>query len=238
MSLPRFFVPHPAPPSEGALVPLDAAQSRHLWVLRLGHGAAVELVLPSGPWKGDLAEINKDRAVVRLVGPLAERREPPHPIHAWLPLTAQLSLLDDVLPAMVELGATVIQTVAYQRSEYDAVKTQARFDRWRRIVQGACEQSHRSFIPKLMPAVPFEALLAVDLPQRWVAYEIAAGSPNPTVEPGPIAFTSGPEGGITDREFKSLKDAGWRPVSLGGSILRAATCPVAMLGAIRFQLPG
>jgi len=237
MSLPRFFHSHAATPSEGTLIPLEPAQVRHLWVLRVGAGAAVELVLPSGPWRGDLAEAGKDRAVVRLVRPLNEDREPRFPIQAWIPLPAQLSLLDDLLPPLVELGATAIHLVAYQRSEFDQDKTMARFERWQRIVQSACEQSHRSRIPALEAPVRFEALLEVRTEQRWVAYEVPAGDGNPTLTPGPIAFTSGPEGGITDLEFKALTDAGWQAVTLGGSILRAVTCPVALLGAIRFQLP-
>jgi len=237
MSLPRFFLTHAATPREGSLLPLEPAQAKHLWVLRLGAGAALELVLPSGPWKADLAEINKDRAVARLVRPLDEHREPAFPIHAWVPVTAQLSLLDDVLPGLVELGATLIQPVAYERSEYDAAKTLARFERWQRIVRGACEQSHRSRIPALGQPAAFEALLQVDVAQRWVAYEVRAGEGNPRPVKGPIAFTSGPEGGITDAEFAALTEKGWKAVTLGGSILRAVTCPVALLGAIRFQLP-
>lgn len=237
MSLPRFFLPYAAPPREGSLLPLEPAQAKHLWVLRLGPGAALELVLPTGPWKADLAELNKDRAVARLVRPLDEQREPPFPIQAWIPLTAQLSLIDDLLPPLVELGATLIQPVAYERSEYDAEKTLARFERWQRIVRGACEQSHRSRMPELARPAGFEALLQVEVPQRWVAYEVKAGEGNPGFALGPIAFTSGPEGGITDDEFAALTGAGWKPVTLGGSILRAVTCPVAVLGAIRFQLP-
>jgi len=236
MSLPRFFLPHAPAPVQGALIPLEPAQARHLWVLRLAPGAAVELVLPSGPWKGDLAELTKDGARVRLVGPLAERREPPFPIAAWVPVTAQLSLLDDLLPPLVELGATLIQPVAYYRSEFDPDKTTARFERWQRIVRGACEQSHRSRLPLLAEPVRFEALLKEEA-QRWVAYELPSGAGNPVLERGPVAFTSGPEGGITDQEFKALTQAGWKAVTLGSSILRAVTCPVALLGAIRFQLP-
>jgi 16S rRNA (uracil1498-N3)-methyltransferase len=238
MSLPRFFLSQAAAPSGGALVTLEPAHARHLWVLRLSAGAALELVLPSGPWKADLAELNKDRAVARLVRPLDENREPPFPIHAWVPLTAQLSLLDDLLPPLVELGVTLIQPVAFHRSEFDQDKTMARYERWQRIIQGACEQSHRSRLPQLSLPVGFDALLQVETPQRWVAYEVPAGSANPALEPGPVAFTSGPEGGITDLEYTSLVGAGWKPVTLGGSILRAITAPVAMLGAIRWQIPG
>jgi len=237
MSIPRFFVPYPGQPHAGLQLPLGAAQARHLWVLRLPPGSALELVLETGPWKADLVELSKDQALARLVAPLQEDREPPCAITAYVPVTAQLSLLDDLLPPLVELGATRIQPVVFRRSEHDADKTAARFERWQRILHGACEQSHRSRVPAFAPPMGFEQLLADPTPQRWVAHEVPTGQANPTLALGPVAFTSGPEGGLTDGEFTALGAAGWLPVYLGGSILRAVTCPVAMLGAIRFLLP-
>lgn len=236
MSLPRFVVPLADAPAENRLIELDPIQSRHLGVLRLKPGSALELLLPSGPWKADLASLARDKAQVRLVAPLDEHREPPVPIHACLPLTAQLSLWDDWLPGVVELGATLIQPVVYARSEFDARKTAPKLERWRRIVVAACEQSHRSRVPELRDPVPFEALLGWDCPQKWVAYEVATGSANPSLRQEALAFTHGPEGGIADAEFAALSRAGWQSVSLGPSILRAVTCPAAILGAVQFQL--
>ena len=215
---------------------LDPTQVRHLHVLRLKPGDPVEVVLPAGGWRADLVEEGRDLAVVRLVAPLEEDREAPVPIQAWLPVTAQLSLVDTLLPPLVELGASFLQPVIYARSEYDARQTLARIDRWQRIVVTACEQGHRTRIPELGQPMPFEALLAVDLPQKWVAYERPTNARNPRLERQAIAFTSGPEGGITDLEFAALQKTGWVPVSLGLGILRAVTAPVALLGAIQHQL--
>lgn len=237
VSLPRFFLP-PAPAAENTLVPLDAEAARHLKALRLKPGAALELVLGDQPWKGDLAELDRGRATARLVAPLQEDREPPFALEACLPLPAQLSLFDEWLPPLVELGVTLVQPVVYTRSEFDSAKTAARMERWARLIQSACEQSHRSRRPELRPAIPFEALVAWATPQRWVAYELATGQANPALRAQPLAFTSGPEGGITEAEFAALAGAGWQPVSLGRSILRAVTAPVALLGAVQFQLPG
>jgi 16S rRNA (uracil1498-N3)-methyltransferase len=235
VSLPRFFL-DPQPAAENALVPLDPEAARHLRALRLKPGAALELVLGDRPWTADLAESNRGRAVARLVAPLQESRESPIALEACLPLPAQLSLFDEWLAPLVELGATLIQPVVYARSEFDAAKTAARLERWSRIIQSACEQSHRSRRPDLRPPMSFEALLAWETPQKWVAYELATGQANPALRPEPLAFTSGPEGGIADGEFEALTAAGWRPVSLGRSILRAVTAPVALLGAVQFQL--
>jgi 16S rRNA (uracil1498-N3)-methyltransferase len=238
VSLPRFFLDpaQPAPAAENALVPLDAEAARHLKALRLKPGAALEVVLGDQAWTADLAELNRGRAVARLVAPLEEDREPPVALQACLPLPAQLALFDEWLPPLVELGVTVIQPVVYQRSEFDAAKTAARLERWTRIIQSACEQSHRNRRPELRPPMPFAALLAWEAPQKWVAYELATGEANPDFRPEALAFTSGPEGGITDAEFAALAAAGWQAVSLGRSILRAVTAPVALLGAVQFQL--
>ena len=235
MSLPRFFL-DPAPAAENALVPLNPEAARHLKALRLKPGAALELVLGDQTWTADLAELDRGCAVARLVAPLHEDREPPIALQACLPLPAQLSLFDEWLPPLVELGVTLIQPVVYQRSEFEATKTAARLERWTRLIQTACEQSHRSRRPDLRPPVPFEALLAWEAPQKWVAYELATGEVNPAFRREALAFTSGPEGGITDAEFAALTAAGWQPVSLGRSILRAVTAPVALLGAVQFEL--
>ncbi len=235
MSLPRFFLDLLPTASEGVLVPLDAEAARHLKALRLKSGDALEVVLGDQPWTADLAELDRGRALARLVSPLAEDREPHFALQACLPLPAQLSLFDEWLPPLVELGVTLIQPVVYARSEFDPAKTAARMDRWTRIIQSACEQSHRSRRPDLRPPMTFEALLAWEAPQKWVAYELATGEANPDLRHEPLAFTSGPEGGISDEEFAALAAAGWQAVSLGRSILRAVTTPVALLGAVQFE---
>ena len=237
VSLPRFFLDNPPPAAaEGQALPLGPEAARHLRTLRLRPGAAVEVVLGDTPWRADLAELDRERVLVRLVAPLAEDREPPFALEACLPLTAQLSLWDEWLPPLVELGVTRLQPVAYARSEYEAARTLARMERWSRIILSACEQSHRTRRPELLRPVPFEALLAWPTPQRWVAYELATGEANPALRNEALAFTCGPEGGITESEFAALSQAGWQPVSLGRSILRAVTAPVALLGAVQFQL--
>ena len=235
VSLPRFFLAV-RPAAENTLVALGAEAARHLKALRLRPGDALEVVLGDQPWSADLAELDRAKATARLVAPLSEDRETPFALEACLPLPAQLSLFDEWLAPLVELGVTRIQPVVYARSEYDPAKTAARMERWTRIIHSACEQSHRSRRPELRPAIPFEALLACEIPQRWVAYELATGCANPGFLAGPLAFTSGPEGGITEAEFAALAAAGWQPVSLGRSILRAVTAPVALLGAVQFLL--
>ncbi len=235
MSLPRLVIPEGNPEAGGTLR-LGPEQAQHLRVLRLKPGAALELLFPHGPWRADLASLSREGAVLRLVAPLQEDREPPLRIEVYLPITAQLALVDEMIPPLVELGASRLLPVAWERSEYDAARTLGRMARWRKLVVGAAEQSHRSRVPTLEEPTSFAALLACTADQRWVAHEACSGLPNPVLGPGAIALASGPEGGITDAETVALERAGWQRVALGRSILRAVTAPVALLGAVQCDL--
>lgn len=235
MSLPRLAA-MVTEPREGLVVALGAEQAQHLRALRLQPGSALELLLPEGPWRGELAALARGTAAVRLVAAITEDREASIPIEIYLPVTAQLALVDDMIPPLVELGASRLIPTVWARSEHDVRKTLARMERWRRVLAGAAEQSHRNRIPILEDPVPFDTLLQCELAQRWVAYEIQAGAANPGLRVEPIALASGPEGGITDEEIDRLRSAGWQTASLGRSILRAVTAPVALLGAVRFIL--
>lgn len=236
MSLPRFVLQDSISPRENLAITLDAEQAKHLHALRLCPGDPLELFLPTGIWRGELADIAKNRATIRLVASIEESRESPVEIHACLPITAQLSLWDDFLPGTIELGVTLIQPVIFERSQYDRQKTEARLERWRRIILAACEQSHRSRLPNLLMPVPVASLQSWETAQRWVAYEARTIVPNPELTIENIAFTHGPEGGITDTEIEMLQNSGWIPITLGKSILRATTCPAAILGAIQLEL--
>jgi 16S rRNA (uracil1498-N3)-methyltransferase len=224
------------PLHENLVLTLSAEQAKHVSALRLALGASLEILAPSGIWRAELVGADKHAASIRLVSPIDENREPPVEIQACMPITAQLSLWDDFLPGAVELGATLIQPIIYERSQYDRRKVDLRMGRWRKIILSACEQSHRTKVPELLPPMPVELLKSWGACQRWVAYEVNIEGPNPRLVFGDIAFTHGPEGGIADAEIELLRNSGWQPISLGKSILRAATCPIAILGAIQVEL--
>jgi len=236
MTLPRFVLPDAITPVENSTIALGPEQAKHIAAIRLVLGNSLEIHIPAGIWRAELVGITKNSASVRLVAPINENREAPVDIHACLPITAQLGLWDDFLPDAVELGATLIQPVIYERSQYNKHSVDARMGRWRRIILTACEQSHRTRIPELRPPLPLESLRTWDVQQRWVAYEVKTAAPNPVLILENIAFTHGPEGGIADIEIDMLRESGWKPISLGRSILRAATCPAAILGALQMEL--
>jgi 16S rRNA (uracil1498-N3)-methyltransferase len=238
MSLPRFFLPVvPEDLREGVLVSLTLEAARHAQVLRLRPGDALELAWRQGHvWAGDVVSIRGSDWTIRLVRSLDENREWPVHIEACIPILAQLSALDDVLPGLVELGVQIFQPIIYDRSEYDEHKTKGRMDRWQRICERSAEQSHRSRLPELRTPEPIEYLLNHSISQRWVAYEEKQTHVHNPLQLQDFVFTSGPEGGFTSREISQLLAAKWEPISLGGSILRAVTAPCALMGAAALQL--
>ncbi|MDR1842019.1 MAG: 16S rRNA (uracil(1498)-N(3))-methyltransferase [Holophagales bacterium] len=236
MSLPRFILPDFANQLENASLSLGAEQTKRVAALRLAPGDSLEALLPGGLWRAELIGLSRGGAAIRLVCPVSENREAPIEIHACLPITAQLSLWDDFLPGVVELGAALIQPIIYERSQYDKRGFSARLARWRKIILAACEQSHRTRVPELLSPIPLEALQSWGVKQRWAAYEVKTGEPNPELALEDIAFTHGPEGGVADREIDLLRQSGWKPLCFGKSILRAVTCPAAILGAVQAEL--
>jgi len=53
---------------------------------------------------------------------------------------------------------------------------------------------------------------------------------------GDVVLAFGPEGGWTNAELQSFRDAGWTWASLGGNILRAETAAIAALAVVLAEL--
>jgi 16S rRNA (uracil1498-N3)-methyltransferase len=52
----------------------------------------------------------------------------------------------------------------------------------------------------------------------------------------PIAMAFGPEGGWSDAELELFHAAGWKPASLGHTILRAETASIAAVAVAMAEL--
>ena len=50
-----------------------------------------------------------------------------------------------------------------------------------------------------------------------------------------VLFLSGPEGGLSDAEEATARQAGFTPLSLGPRVLRADTAPLAVLAALALR---
>jgi 16S rRNA (uracil1498-N3)-methyltransferase len=145
-----------------------------------------------------------------------------------------------------ELGVARIIPVIATRTERGLDKAaHKRVERWRRIGLEASQQSRRDHLPEIAGAVSWKEALAASANYRYALEEqsgampIASSFPCARAASDTVALLAGPEGGWTDDERAQFTAAGWTPVSLGPSILRAETAAIAGLAVVMAAwLPG
>lgn len=131
---------------------------------------------------------------------------------------------------LTEIG--VDQLLLLQSERTIVIPGESRVDKLRSTVIGACKQSRRNILMKLLPLQTFTSVLedirAGSLPgDLWIAH------PSPENAPMEIKSTSserlvliGPEGGFTENEVASAVDAGAACIAWPGTILRIETAAV------------
>jgi 16S rRNA (uracil1498-N3)-methyltransferase len=100
----------------------------------------------------------------------------------------------------------------------------------------ALAQSEGPYLPTTFPDATVERAIAAAPPgDRWVLDPDGAPAAAEPVR-GPVTVALGPEGGLERAELAQLADAGFRPVSLGGNVMRFETAGVAALAVARALL--
>ena len=150
---------------------------------------------------------------------------------------------DTMLRMATELGVDRFLPLQAERSVPEP--GERRQERWQSQLREASEQCERLWLPALLPIQAATTALASPEPvggQRWIAVTREEFAPLLIDELGSISTTAGewqlacgPEGGWSDQERQLASLHGWRPVSLGSSILRAATASVAALSLLQMR---
>ncbi|QQE67023.1 16S rRNA (uracil(1498)-N(3))-methyltransferase [Leptolyngbya sp. BL0902] len=140
---------------------------------------------------------------------------------------------DDVVRQTTELGVATLQPLITQRTLHQP--NPKKLDRWQRIAAEATEQCERPQLPSLSPPKTWANYLRQDLPpQRWICLARGDSQPLLTIAQASdpnldTVIATGPEGGWTDSEIEAALAAGFQPVSLGPTVLRAVTAPIVAL---------
>ena len=128
---------------------------------------------------------------------------------------APIKKIDELVNMATQMGVGTFVPVITNRT----VAGHVNWDRIRKIMIEASEQSNRNSVPQLMEPVKFDDL---DLSGLIVADErFAHGKENIDKKISGKRLLIGPEGGFSDAEFAALDSAGATPISLGQTILRA-----------------
>ena len=200
---------------------------------------------------GQIFEISDDQCVYLAEVSAARKSLVEFRVTEQLP-TPDLSVHITLLPALIkfdsfewmvekttEFGVAAIQPFEATRSERGLkLASPKRSLRWNRIALEASEQSRRAHLPRIAPVVGFASALGEQASVRLFLDEINDLQPILHVLPSEralsdrVALLLGPEGGWTDAERKEAIEAGWRPCSLGRTVLRAETAAVATVAII------
>lgn len=217
---------------DGEIV-LEAEQTHYLSrVLRLGAGDRVRVFNGrDGEVAAEIGVVGKKSLTLIAGERLREHVVPPELTLFFAPLKRHRTAM--LLEKATELGATRLQPVITERTQFPKVK----LERMRSQVIEAAEQTERLDVPEIRKALPLiEAVRAANCP---LLMGDERGDTRPMLDTlagliSPLAVLVGPEGGWSEGEREALLALkGCIPVTLGPRILRADTAAVAMLTLVQ-----
>ncbi len=246
----RFFVPPETLQGRVASIDEPALAHQLTGVLRLQPSDQIMLLDNSGwEYAVTLEEVGRDRIMGTITGKTLAATEP------QLKLSLYVALLrgerfEWVLQKATELGVSAFVPVVCQRSVVDDIADigQTKLERWERIIREAAEQSRRGKLPKLRPAMLFDAACehAIRRSRAFVLWEGSGATSLRSLLRQPIekpaqhlpfstSLFTGPEGGFTESELATAAMYRIAVASLGPRTLRAETAPIAAAAAVLFE---
>ena len=195
-------------------------------VVRLARGDVCEVADGAGQWcRGSVAADSLHFEII----PDQEFNEPPPSSPFILAMGAlRFRVLDDVLPALVELGTDALHLFLQPGTESDRLNDKTMV-RWQRIVAEATKQSKRAYLMSVVTHVSIQALIGT-IPAggtRLVLAVDAKASLAAVKLEGPIVLVAGSEQGLSDGELETLQTAGFCGTRLARPVLRATTAALA-----------
>jgi RsmE family RNA methyltransferase len=172
-----------------------------------------------------------------------DSHKPLQPLVYWLVPLLEREPFEEALSLLTVLGTTIIQPLVTHKTHRSALYPKD-YERLRRIMIAAAEQSKQFALPELKPVITFESLPtsvqdnfsriffdssgspACDMLVRLRARDIA----------GPLICLVGPEGDLTTHEKAILKELNFYFYSLTPTVLRSQHAITIGMGIIRSLL--
>jgi 16S rRNA (uracil1498-N3)-methyltransferase len=148
--------------------------------------------------------------------------------------------LEWALEKLTELGVSHVVPMIAQRTEEHLAKAAAkRVERWRKIARESSQQARRIAPPEIAEPLALKKAIEQEPGSRIVLSEAEGTVSLKSALNGcrpPLALAFGPEGGWSETELELFKAAGWKPASLGHTILRAETASIAAVAVAMAEL--
>jgi 16S rRNA (uracil1498-N3)-methyltransferase len=240
MRIPRIY--QAVALSVGQEIQLDSQATVHVTrVLRLREGDAMVVFNgEGGEYHGIIQRLDKRAATVQLQSYVDANSES----RLRIILAQGVSRgerMDYTVQKAVELGVHRIEPLETERTvvNLNPERKERRRHHWQSVVQSACEQSGRNFVPQVSDVVKLTDWLH-QLPDQGRENRFVL---NHRVERGvdaiqldsqlPITVLIGPEGGLADQEVAQAEQAGFVSVRLGPRVLRTETAALAFVSVLQ-----
>lgn len=236
--MPRIYQAIPLKPD--STVQLDEAATHHIArVLRAKVGDEVVLFNGEGSeFPGTISHIDKKTVTVQIEKKIDRDAESPLELYLAQGISRG-EKMDYTIQKAVELGVKKIFPLLTERCnvKLDDERRDKRFQHWRSIVIGACEQSGRNRIPEILaPQTLSQFLENIDADWKFVLAPHAEKklSESAIQKTSRVVLLIGPEGGLSEREIELAQKKNFLTLNLGPRILRTETAAVAAMSALQF----
>jgi len=223
----------------GAQVKLPENAAIHATrALRLGVGDQAILFNGDGhDYISELTHVTKSEVIAKILKAKLVENESPIKILLAQAISSG-DRMDFTLQKAVEMGVTEIQPIASQRSvvKLSGERAEKRREHWQNVVNSACEQSGRAFVPQVAKPMSLSDWLGTN-PDAETKVTLSPTADitlkDLTVPSGTICLLVGAEGGLTEDEINLAATQGFKPIKLGKRILRTETAPLAAIATMQ-----
>ncbi len=235
MRISRIYTSQNLTPSSE--IELDGQQAHYLSkVLRLKVDAALILFNGDGcEYTAKIKHITKNRIQIEVLECSVKHTE--SPLHTSLGLgLSRGERMDTAIQKSTELGVSEITPLFTEFSEVklQGERLQKKLQHWQQIAISACEQSGRTTVPSINPAIHLSKWCEeLACPLKLIFEPSSENTLSSTSHVSEVALLIGPEGGFSKQELAVADKSGFQAVQLGPRVFRTETAPIAALTALQ-----
>ncbi len=238
MTPPRFYLPPGSIQAPVVHFPADR-YPQMANVLRLKAGDVVHVFDISGAEYQVRIEVIQRKEIRGVIEEIIHpQTEPAIALELWVCATRR-EKIEWIIQKCTEIGVARFRMLVSERSLVQNLDdVQQKTVRWQQIAMEAAEQSGRTQVPLILPALTFQSAVAGQYDQsilKCIAWELDREHTieqviNKHKSPQSVILLIGPEGGLSDAEVKLALEYGFHAITLGQRIFRLETA--AIVGSV------
>lgn len=238
MRVPRIYQPQPLAINQQ--LNLDEDGAAHIGkVLRMGSGEHISLFNGDGnDYLAEIVDAGKKSVTVNVLSCEANPSESPLNLHLGQ-VISRGDRMEFTIQKSVELGVNTITPLFSDRCgvKLNGERLEKKIQQWQKIVISACEQSGRSQVPIVRPAMELQewcseptSALKLNLHPR-----AAHGINGLDLSHTRVRLLIGPEGGLSAEEIAMTETYQFTDVLLGPRVLRTETASLTAITALQLR---